>query len=261
MISRLLFYSVILCCLTRTFLQAQTASFPYVETFDTVAAPLLPAGWSTSKYKSQAGDFSTSASTSLSSPNAVVSADAKIAQTLTSPAIDFSGKIAGTLEFYERRTSSHNSGLLLEAATDVDTSFSIHIGDTLKNAGTTNYILRSLTLPQSLSGRRNVRFRWRILGNGTGATGTLRIDNVKISVQKMLDLAVAGLTVDPLNPREGQTLFVHIRVANRALSGSVSFVLRLFDAKEPDSLALTERKVDEQSPTRSLVPPTVRRLS
>ena len=250
MISRPLFYSAILSCFTQAFLGAQTASFPFIETFDTIAAPSLPAGWSTSNCKSPAGDFSTSASTALSAPNAVVSADAKIAQCLTSPAVDFSGKIAGTLEFYERRTASHNSGLLVEAAADGDTSFSTRIGDTLKNTGTTNYILRSLTLPASLSGGRNVRFRWRVVGNGTGATGTLRIDNVKISVQKMLDLAVAGLMIDPAHPRKADTLSVHVRVANRALSGSLSFILRLFDDRDPDSLGPKEIEVGELSLTR-----------
>ena len=232
MISRSLFYSTVFFCFTQSFLAAQTSSFPFIEKFDTVAAPKLPAGWSTSVRKSLSGDFSTSASAPFSVPNAVVSTDAKIAQSLTSPVIDFSGKIAGTLEFYERRTSSHNSGLCLEAVVNNDTAFAIQIGDTLKNSGTTNYVLRSLPLPSSLNGERNVRFRWRVVGNGTGSTGTLRIDNVKISVQKMLDLAIVDLTVDPANPREGETLSVHARVANRALGGSLSFTLQLFDDKD-----------------------------
>jgi len=251
MIVRPLFCSAVLCCMAQTFLAAQTSLFPFVEKFDTVAAPRLPAGWSASITKSPAGDFSTSASTPLSAPNAVVSADAKIAQSLTSPALDFSGKIPGRLEFYERRTASHNSGLLVEAAVENDTSFSTHIGDTLKNSGTTNYIVRSLTLPPSLGGERNVRFRWRVVGNGTGSTGTLRIDNVTISIQKMRDLAVAGMTVDPANPREGESLSVHVRVANRALSGSLSFILQVFDEMGPDSLVSEGKKVDEQSFIRS----------
>ena len=246
MISRLLF-CLILCCVTQSFLTAQTTSFPFVEKFDTVAAPLLPAGWSTSVCKSPAGDFSTSASVPFSIPNAAVSSDAKIAQSLTSPAIDFSGKIAGTLEFYERRTASHNSGLVVEAAVDNDTSFTTLVGDTLKNPGTTSYVLRNLMLPPSLSGKQNVRFRWRVVGNGTGATGTLRIDNVKITTQKMLDLALTGLTIEPANPREGEILSVHVRIANRALSGTLSFTLQLFDDVDPDSLSSKERKVDERS--------------
>ena len=117
MISRPLFYSAVFFCFTQAFFAAQTSLFPFIEKFDTVTAPKLPAGWTTSVRKSSSGDFSTSASTPFSVPNAVVSTDAKVAQSLTSPVIDFSGKIAGVLEFYERRTSSHNSGLLVEAGT------------------------------------------------------------------------------------------------------------------------------------------------
>ena len=204
MISQSLLCLALFFCLIQSIVFAQISVFPYNEKFDTVVAPNLPAGWSTSTSKSPSGDFLTSTSTPLSVPNAVVSTDAKVAQGLTSPEINFSGKIPGTLEFYERRTSSHTSGLCVEAIINDDTATAILIGDTLKNPGTTNYVLRSLPLPPLINGQRDVRFRWRVVGNGTGATGTLRIDNVKISVQKMLDLAVTHLTVDPENPRTGE---------------------------------------------------------
>ena len=142
MISRALFFSAVFFWFTHSLLEAQISSFPFVENFDTVAVPRLPAGWLTSVRKLPSGDFSTSASTPFSEPNAVVSTDAKIAQSLTSPPINFSGKIAGTLEFYERRTSSHNSGLLVEALVNNDTASAVQIGDTLKNTGTTNYVER-----------------------------------------------------------------------------------------------------------------------
>ncbi|MGA9408401.1 MAG: lamin tail domain-containing protein [Bacteroidota bacterium] len=249
MISRALFFSAVFFWFTHSLLEAQISSFPFVENFDTVAVPRLPAGWLTSVRKLPSGDFSTSASTPFSEPNAVVSTDAKIAQSLTSPPINFSGKIAGTLEFYERRTSSHNSGLLVEALVNNDTASAVQIGDTLKNTGTTNYVERDLALPPSLSGEHDVRFRWRVAGNGTGATGTLRIDNVKISVQKVLDLALTGIRFEPANVREGENIIVYVSVANRALSGSVSFTLQLFDDKNSDSPATAEEKVGEQPVT------------
>src|ERR1039458_451937 len=244
MFSRPLFCSAVFFCFTQSFLAAQTSSIPYIEKFDTVVAPKLPAGWSTSVRKSSSGDFSTSASTPLSVPNSVLSTDAKAAQSLTSPVINFSGKIAGTLEFYERRTSSHNSGLCVEAVVDNDTSSAIQIGDTLKNSGTTSYVLRSLPLPSSLRGQRDVRFRWRVVGNGTGATGTLRIDNVEVTVQKRLDLALTDLSIEPENAREGEALFVYVSVANRALSGSLSFKLQFFDDRNSDSLGTKKEQKD-----------------
>jgi len=249
MISRALFYSAIFFWFTQSLLLAQGSSFPFIETFDTVAVPGLPAGWSTSVHKSSSGDFSTSASSPLSKPNAVVSTDAKIAQSLTSPAMNFFGKIAGTLEFYERRTSSHNSGVLVEALLNNDTVSAIRICDTLRNMGTTNYVPRSLPLPPLLSGKQNVRFRWRVVGNGTGAAGTIRIDNVKITVQKKLDLAITGIRIDPADVREGETLTVNVGVANRALGGSLSFTLQLFDDKNSGIVEMAEEKVDEKPVT------------
>ena len=246
MISRAIFFAAISFSSSRLLLEAQISSFPFVEKFDTVAAPKLPAGWLTSVKKSSSGDFTTSTSTSFSEPNAVVTTDAKIAQSLTSPPMNFSGKIAGTLEFYERRTSSHNSGLLVEALINNDTASAVQIADTLKNSGSANYTLRSLPLPLLLNNQSDVRFRWRVVGNGTGATGTLRIDNVKVNVQKVLDLAITGIQFEPANARERGTLTVHVGVGNRALSGSLSFILRLFDDKNFDSLATADEKVDEQ---------------
>ncbi|MGA7159856.1 MAG: lamin tail domain-containing protein [Bacteroidota bacterium] len=236
MISRPLFFSAVFFWFTQSFLEAQTSSFPFVEKFDSVVAPRLPSGWLTSVRKSSSGDFSTSASTPLSAPNAVVSVDARIGQSLTSPPIDFSGRIAGTLEFYERRTLSYNSGLVIEALVNNDSASAMQIGDTLNNTGATNYVMRSVPLPSTLSGEHDVRFRWRVVGNGTGAAGTLRIDNVEVSVQKVLDLALTDVQIEPAYPREGENLTVHVGVVNRALSGSLSFSLQLFDRKYSDSM-------------------------
>ena len=54
-------------------------------------------------------------------------------------------------------------------------------------------------------------------------------------------------TIEPANAREGETLFVHVCVANRAaLSGSLSFKLQLFDDKDSSSLGTKEEQVGEQ---------------
>jgi hypothetical protein len=178
-----------------------------------------------------------------------MSTDSKILQSLTSPRFNFAGKIAAKLEFYERRTSTHNSGLLVAASVDSDTAFTIQIGDTLKNSGATSYLLRSLQLPPSLNDQTDVRFRWRVVGNGTGATGTLRIDNVAVTVQKVIDLALTGLQSSVV--RSGENLSVRVDVANRALAGIRSFQLQLFDDKNFDSLAASAEKIDEQMIVRS----------
>ncbi len=155
------------------------------------------------------------------------------------------------LEFYERRTSTHNSGLLVEAMLMNDTAHTIQIGDTLKNSGSTNYLLRSLQLPSSLNNQSAVRFRWRVVGNGSGATGTLRIDDVVITVQKTIDLSIAGMEFLPAAVRSGENLSVRVSVVNRALAGLRLFLLQLFDDKNFDSLTAPEERIDEQEVQQS----------
>jgi hypothetical protein len=155
------------------------------------------------------------------------------------------------LEFYERRTSTHNSGLLVEAMLMNDTANTIQIGDTLKNSGSTNYRLRSLQLPSSMNNQSAVRFRWRVVGNGSGATGTLRIDDVVVTVLKTIDLSIAGMQFLPVAVRSGENLSVRVSVVNRALAGLRSFLLRLFDDKNFDSLTAPEERIDEQEVQQS----------
>ncbi|HTR80388.1 MAG TPA: lamin tail domain-containing protein [Bacteroidota bacterium] len=245
MIRKALYSAVLFSLLFPLSLRSQNMSFPYVEQFDTVSAPGLPTGWISTTNKSASGDFVISSSTPYSSPNDVVTTDAKVAQSLLSPQIDFTRMIVGSLEYRERRTSSHNSGLIVEAVLDNDTSSAIVLGDTLKNPGSTSYVLRSFTLPQSLNGRPNVRFRWRVVGNGTGSTGTLRIDDVEITVQKQRDLAITALQLQPATVRSGQTVTVFVGVSNRALGGTFSFSVQLFDDKDVDLPGASAKKVDE----------------
>ena len=235
------------CCSS---LRAQTSVPFYVEDFDSVVPPRLPAGWTTTSNKSPSGDFTTSTSASLSSPNAVVTTDAKVAQRLASPLIDFGSKLPAYIEFHERRTSSYNSGLLVEASVNNDTSFAILIGDTLKNTGASGYVTRTLPLPASLRDVSGVRFRWRVLGNGTGSTGTLRIDDVSVTVQKQRDLAISSLSVEPSVVRSGGDAAVRFGISNRAVGGTFSFSLRLYDDKNPDSAATADEMICEESFTR-----------
>ena len=107
--------------------EAQITHFPYFENFDSVVVPVLPPGWSTSANRTPTGDFTTTKSTFHSDSNAVFSTNSKISQWLISPLLDFTDKEVDSLEFWERRSSSHNSGLLIEASTDGGITFPILI--------------------------------------------------------------------------------------------------------------------------------------
>lgn len=210
---------------------AQVTSFPYFENFDSVASPLLPAGWTTTTHRNVSGDFTTSTTTARSTPNCVSSTNGKISQSLTSPSFNFVGKFADSLFFYERRTSTHLSGLLVEASLDGDTTFSLRISDTLKFITSTSYVKRNVALPETLNGKSSVQFRWRVLADtASGTSGIIRFDDISITVKKAVDLAVTSLSVSPLTPKKGELLTATIGITNRALAGNFSGTVQLFDS-------------------------------
>ncbi len=215
---------------------AQISSFPYKENFDSIGTVKLPNGWITTTSKSSLGDFTINTSTqSRSAPNCILSTDAKISQSITSPQINFSNKKVSTLEFYERRSSTHNSGLLVEAILNNDTTSIIQIGDTLKNAGA-NYVQRSILLPALLNNQPDVRFRWRVVGNGTGSTGTIRLDDIFLSVQKSVDLEFQSLRAVPSQLLKGETSTMSATIFNRASAGTFSFTIQINDSVTTNSI-------------------------
>lgn len=214
---------------------AQISFFPYKENFDSITTPKLPLGWTTTTNKSAGGDFTTSTSSPRtgSLPNCVSATDARVNQILIPPQFNFIGKVVDSLELYERRTSTFTAGLLIEVSINNDTSFSIHLGDTLKLTASNNgaYQRRVFALPETLNNKSNVRFRWRVVGipNG-GATAVIRFDDIRITVKKRVDLAATSLTTVPQNPRSGETVTAAVGLKNAALAGNFSFDVQLFDS-------------------------------
>lgn len=204
--------------------------FPYRETFDTARVPLLPAGWSATHAKLATGDFATSLATPLSAPLAALSTDARIAQCLITPALSFSGRIGDSLNFYERRSATYTAGMLVEVSVQEDTASWITFSDTLKLVSSTSYIHRTLHLPAVLNGRPSVRFRWRTLGNGTGSTGTLRLDDVCITVQHTIDLALDAFVDTPFPVASGDNAICTVTVRNKASAGNYACSLAMIDS-------------------------------
>ncbi|MDP1675711.1 MAG: lamin tail domain-containing protein [Bacteroidota bacterium] len=214
---------------------SQIAVFPYKENFDLLSTPALPFGWTTTTNKNINGDFTTDSSTSFSGhskPKFVVSSDATKQQSLISPQFNFTGRTVDTIEFYERRVTAHNSGVMLEASIDGDSLFSIQITDTIK-AGTPNtFIRRPYKLPIQLNNQSNVRFRWRIIGNGTSSASTtvIRFDDIRITTTKTIDLALASLSISSFSPKQGDQITAAVTISNRALAGNFSGSIQLFDS-------------------------------
>ena len=230
------FLRCFLLMLAACFAEAQVFQFPYRQNFDSVSAPALPPGWTTTANRSPSGDFTTTRSTFHSDSNSVFSTNAKIAQWLISPLLDFSNKESDTLEFWERRSSSHNSGLLIEASIDGGSTFTIAIGDTLKNPGITSYVLRRLKLDSALNNRPAVKIRWRVTGDGTGASGTIRFDDIAISALANTDAALKRITFSHPYPIVGDSIIICATIENTGLRVIQNVVVEFYEDRNYDSL-------------------------
>jgi len=197
---------------------AQICQFPYIERFDSITVPELPPGWESTIQRSPTGDFVTVQSSAYSDSIAVVSTNAKIEQCFYSPLLDFSQIQADSLTFYERRSASHNSDILVEASIDGGLQYLLPVSDTLRNPMTTSYVYRSFKLPEMLSGHNAVRIRWRVVGNGTGTSGTVRFDDIYFSALHAVDAAVAGLEIDPPFPITGDDVRIGAIIKNAGLT-------------------------------------------
>jgi len=217
------------CLIFLQIVEAQVKNFPYLENFDSVVIPALPHNWSTSTNRVSTGDFTTTKSTPHSDSNAVFSTNSKVNQFLISPILDFSNKEVDSLEFWERRSSSHNSGLLIEASTDGGSTFTIGLSDTLQNPGTTSYVIHKLKLPGLLNNQSSVKFRWNVIGNGTGATGTIRFDDIKISARYNYDAAVTYIYFQPNFPITGDSVTVTASIKNVGLQTIGNFTVEFYN--------------------------------
>ncbi len=240
-------------------IQGQIRQFPFKESFDSVSVPALPPGWLTTSNHAASGDFVTTHSAPLSDSTAVLSTNATVSQSLTSPLLDFTDREADSLIFYERRSASHNSGLLLEASSDGGATFVIRIGDTLRNPGVTSYILRRMQLPSGLSNQASVRFRWRVLDNGTGSTGTIRFDDIEISAKAGIDAAITELIFSPMIPRAGDSVVVSATVENVGISAigahaTENFTVDFYDDINADSIPESQEVFGSSPVARTLQP-------
>jgi hypothetical protein len=229
-------------------LLAQVQTFPYAERFDSVTTPALPPGWSTSTNRSTSGDFGTTVSSPHSSPNAAISTNSMVSQYLVTPRFDFSNHVPDKLEFWTSRSSTHTSGVLVEASTDNGLTFPITISDTLKNPGSTPYNLISLNLPPSLGNQSQVRLRWRVIGGTGGTSGTFRIDDVSLSVERAIDLAIQSVRVAPAFPLTTDSLTFSILIANVGTLSASTYTLELFDDVNHDSVGQASEQLEVLSP-------------
>jgi hypothetical protein len=231
MLARLLLLTF---CLTPAF--GQTQRPPYFERFESALVPALPAGWRTSTNRAAGGDFVTTTSAVYADSVAVLSSNATVEQSLTTPLLDFSGLIADSLIFYERRSGTHNAGLLVEVSLDGGEAYVSMAGDTLRNPGTTAYVRRAVKLPAALNGQPGACLRFRVSGDGTGTTGTIRFDNILVSGRAQLDAGLERVIFSPSVPNAGDSVAVTATARNAGVQPLESITASFYADREGNGI-------------------------
>lgn len=228
-------------------IDAQTVPHPFDEGFDTSSPPTLPAGWSASSSRDPDGDFSLSTSGAFSAPGCAVSSNAEIAQTLTSPPVDLGEWRGSVLRWMERRSATHDATMALRVSTDGGSSFVPIEGGEWGPPGVTTYVERRITLPDWLESRPGARFRWAVSADGSGSTGTIRLDDISLSGQPRFDISLGPLGVSPGHPLAGEEIVCNGFVVNTGFGDAdqvrLSWALDLDGDGTPDQ-AGSEGSID-----------------
>jgi hypothetical protein len=210
----------------------QVTVFPYVEYFDGVVPPSLPIGWTCSQKSAGTYDFivttGTQGSTTKSGAQAVVTTGDKDSKYLVSPPFDFSDKIVNQLQFWDRRSSSSfGADVVVECSLDT-INFTL-LGGPYHWTGSSSYILHSVSLPDSVSGKSKVWFRWRITGVSSGSVAsTYRIDDVSLSVKTGFDIGISKVTAATVNATRKDSITFLFGVKNYGSFISSNFSIRFF---------------------------------
>ncbi len=207
----------------------QVNVFPYAENFDMASPPLLPAGWeSTANRSPGTPDMTVSQSAPRSAPNCVSVTNGTVAQSLTTPEFDFTGVVPEKISWFMRRSSTFISPVVVECSTDGGLSWRALPGDTLLADGSVTYVESVRDFPRALAGNPRVRLRWRVVPASTGSAGTLRFDDVTLTVHSVSDLALVRLACEPALPRAGDPVSITVTVLNAGLTPMAGFSVALY---------------------------------
>jgi hypothetical protein len=207
---------------------AQVAVFPYTESFDSALPPNLPAGWVSTRNRGTDADMTVSQSASHSAPNCVAATNATVSQSLTSPEFDFTAFMPERVSWFMRRSSTFGAPVVVEYSYDGGAAWAILPGDTLTPDGSASYVESLRSLPRSLGGKPRVRIRWRVIPSSTGSGGTLRFDDISVTVHAARDLSLVKISVSPLSVRPPEPVIVTAEVKNAGLTPAAGFSIALY---------------------------------
>jgi len=196
------------------------------QSFDSVTAPDLPAGW-------QADGFAIAASVPMSAPNAAVATGNMRPHELTSPPCALAGWSARELVFHERRSSTA-AGYRLEVSGSTDAFVSLAFCVTFDSlAVLSSYVRRSIDLSSvGVPAEGSMQLRWKILADSTNATGVLRIDDIVFTVRSANDLAIEHLEILPVVVTAHDSLRISARLRNLGMVPVSDYEVQFFMVPE-----------------------------
>lgn len=203
--------------ITKTF-STGTLQQTATETFDTVSAPALPAGWTSQQISGTSNAWVTSTSSPSSAPNSAFIRELTTRSTtaLVSPAYAVQTGTAQLSFKNKYNTEPTYDGMVLEFSinngatwTDIltgggsfasgsynsfidETTDSFIAGRLAWSGDSGAYVDTLVNLPASLNGQQNVKFRW-LFASDTGMTVTgAYIDDVKVFASRSCSACAAG---------------------------------------------------------------------
>ncbi len=207
---------VIALFITAEEIPAQEQTIVFRETFDKLIPPGLPAGWRSSQARNAGiNDFSTTSSSPASTPNAVLAANATTAQWLAGPVITCGPEEAERLQFMVRRSGTFGAAVAVEVSLDSGRSYPHSAGTLPKTLGAGAYQACEIMLPQVCASAAAVSFRWRILPDSTGTSGTIRFDDVVLRAHTVAPVAGDSLVINEIMYTPGAQEPEWIEVYNR----------------------------------------------
>jgi hypothetical protein len=96
--------------------------------------------------------------------------------------------------------------------------------------------------------------RWRVVGNGTGASGTLRLDDFIITARSQFDAAVRAIRFLPPFPGAGDSVDVIATVTNAGIQPIQNILAEFFVDKNGDSLPQADELLASSKMFETLLP-------
>ncbi len=206
---------VVLCVVVMAALQsrAQESIDILLETFDSIVPPALPAGWRSSQKRSAGmNDWGTTSSTTYSSPGAVLVTNATVEQWLATPAIDCRGKTPKHVRMVLRRSATFTALVAVELSLDGGATFPLSLGSIGKETGNGTYQSVEFVVPETAAGQDAVVLRWRILPEASGASGTFRMDDIRLTSDGIDEAHADSVIINEImfTPRSGEPEWIEL---------------------------------------------------